>query len=87
MVMSNEVSRIVIMYKDRLIRFGFELIEFIFKYHNVEIEVIDLTEKSEQEELVEDLVQIITVFSARLSGRRANRAKRIITELKEGDNL
>ena len=87
MVMSNEVSRIVIMYKDRLIRFGFELIEFICKYHNVEIEVIDLTEKSEQEELVEDLVQIITVFSARLSGRRANRAKRIITELKEGDNL
>lgn len=87
MVKSNEVSRIVIMYKDRLIRFGFELIEFICKYHNVEIEVIDLTEKSEQEELVEDLVQIITVFSARLSGRRANRAKRIITELKEGDNL
>lgn len=85
-VMNNEVSKIVIMYKDRLVRFGFELIEFICKYHNVGIEIIDLTDKSEQEELVEDLIQIITVFSARLNGKRANRAKQIITELKEGDN-
>lgn len=85
-VMNNEVSKIVIMYKDRLVRFGFELIEFICKYHNVEIEIIDLTDKSEQEEFVEDLIQIITIFSARLNGKRANRVKQIITELKEGDN-
>lgn len=85
-VMNNEVSKIVVMYKDRLVRFGFELIESICKFHDVEIEVIDNTEKTEQEELVEDLVQIITVFSARLSGKRANRAKQIITELKEGGN-
>lgn len=85
-VMNNEVSKIVVMYKDRLVRFGYELVEFICKCHNVEIEVVDLTEKSEQDELVEDLVQVITVFSARLSGKRANRARQIITELKEGDN-
>lgn len=56
--MNNEVSKVVIMYKDRLIRFGFEFIKFICDYHNVEIEIIDNTEKTEQEELVEDLVQI-----------------------------
>lgn len=86
-VMNNEVSKIVVMYKDRLVRFGFELIETVCSYYNVEIEVIDSTEKTEQEELVEDLVQIITVFGARLSGRRANRAKQIVTELKEGDDV
>lgn len=86
-VMNNEVSKIVVMYKDRLVRFGFELIETICSYHNVEIEIIDSTEKTEQEELVEDLIQIITVFGARLSGERANRVKQIITDLKEGDGL
>lgn len=87
MVMNNEVSKIVVMYKDRLVRFGFELIDFICKFHGVEIEVIDNTEKTEQEELVEDLIQICTVFSARLSGKRANRARKIIAEIKEGDDL
>ena len=83
-VMNNEVSKIVVMYKDRLVRFGFELIKFICDFHNVEVEIIDNTEKSEQEELVEDLIQICTVFSVRLSGKRAHKAKHIITELKEG---
>ncbi len=85
--MNNEVSKIVIMYKDRLVRFGFELIEITCKYHNVEIEVIGDIEKVEQEELVEDLVQVITVFSVRLGGKYANRTKQIITELKEGNTL
>ena len=42
---------------------------------------IDNTEKSEQQELVEDLVQIITVFSCKLQGKRANKAKKLILEL------
>ena len=41
----------------------------------------DNTEKSEQQELVEDLVQIITVFSCKLQGKRANKAKKLIREL------
>ena len=84
LVMSNQVSKIVIMYKDRLARFGFELIAYICKYHNVSIEVIDSTERNEQEELIEDLVQIITVFSAKINGKRANKAGKIIAALKEG---
>ena len=39
------------------------------------------TEKSEQQELVEDLVQMITVFSCKLQGKRANKAKKLIREL------
>ena len=46
-----------------------------------QIEIIDNTEKSEQQELVEDLVQVITVFSCKLQGKRANKAKKFIREL------
>lgn len=53
--------------------------------NNCEIEIIDNTEKSEQQELVEDLVQIITVFSCRLQGKRANKVRKPVKELIEGD--
>ncbi len=46
---------------------------------------IDNTEKIEEQELVEDLIQIITVFSCRLQGKRANRAKKMIKELLDND--
>ena len=42
---------------------------------------IDNTEKSEQQEFVEDLVQIITAFSCKLQGKRANKAKKLVQEL------
>ena len=77
----NQVEKVVVLYKDRLLRFGFELIEYIASLYNCEIEIIDNTEKSEQQELVEDLVQIITVFSCKLQGKRANKAKKLIREL------
>ena len=73
------------MYKDRLVRFGFNLLKDIFNHFNTEIEIIDNTEKTEQEELIDDLVQIITVFGARISGKGAHKAKEIINELKGSD--
>ena len=85
MVISSEVEKIVVLYKDRLIRFGYELIEYLCHKLGTEIEIIDTTEKTEQQELVEDLVQIITVFSCKLQGKRANKAKKMIQELKCDD--
>ena len=61
-VMQGGVEKVVVLYKDRLLRFEYELLEYICEKYGTEIEVIDNTEKTEQEELVEDLVQIITVF-------------------------
>jgi predicted site-specific integrase-resolvase len=75
-----EVNKIVILYKDRLLRFGFELFEYIAELHGVEIEIIDNEQKTEEQELVEDLIQIITVFSCRLQGRRSNRTKKLMSE-------
>ena len=85
MVISSEVEKIVVLYKDRLIRFGYELMEYLCHKLGTEIEIIDTTEKTEQQELVEDLVQIITVFSCKLQGKRANKAKKMIQELKCDD--
>lgn len=83
LITQNKVEKIVVLYKDRLLRFGFELIEYIASLYNCEIEIIDNTEKSEQQELVEDLVQIITVFSCKLQGKRANKARKLVKELIE----
>ena len=83
---NKEVDKIIILYKDRLLRFGFELIEYMANLNGCEIEILDSTEKTQQEELVEDLIQIITVFSCRLQGKRANRTRKMIDDLiKEGD--
>lgn len=85
MITSSEVEKIVILYKDRLLRFGSEIIENLCDKYGTVIEIIDNTEKTEEKELVEDLIQIITVFSCRLPGKRAFKAKKMIKELLEDD--
>jgi predicted site-specific integrase-resolvase len=85
MITNSEVEKIVILYKDRLLRFGFEIIENLCKKYGTTIEIIDNTKNTEEQELVEDLVQIITAFSCKLQGKRANKAKKMIKELLESD--
>ena len=64
-----------------MLRFGFELVEYIASLYDCDIEIINRTEKTEQQEIVEDLVQIITVFSCKLQGKRANKARKLVKEL------
>ncbi|MHB8127364.1 MAG: IS607 family transposase [Desulfitobacteriaceae bacterium] len=85
LITNSEVDRIVVLYKDRLLRFGFELIENLCTKYGTTIEIIDSTDKTEEQELVEDLVQIVTVLSCRLQGKRAHKAKKMIKELLEND--
>lgn len=84
-ITNGEIDKVVILYKDRLIRFGYELIENLCNKYGTEIEIIDNAEKTEEQELIEDLIQIVTVFSCRLQGERANKAKKMIKELMEDD--
>lgn len=81
MVINGEVSKIIVLYKDRLLRFGYELFENICKAYGTEIEIIDSTEKTEEQELVEDLVQIITVFSCKLHGKRPKNTKKLLEQV------
>ena len=84
LIQSNKVDRIVINYKDRLLRFGYEMIEQVCDYHHVDIEIINHTEdKTFEQELVEDMMAIITVFSSRLYGSRSHKQKQIVNESKK----
>lgn len=77
----KEVDLIIVLYKDRLLRFGFELIEYFASINNVKIEVIDKIDKEEQQELVEDLVQIINVYACKLQGRRKKNTANLLKEI------
>ena len=84
-ITANKVSKVVVLYKDRLLRFGFELLEYIAKLHDCKIEVADNTEKIEEQELVEDLIQIVTVFSCHLQDKRAKKTRELVKELASDD--
>ncbi len=84
LIETNKLERIVLNYKDRLLRFGNELIKEICKYHNVEIVIVtEDEEKCYEEELIEDTLSIITMFSAKLYGNRSRKYKAILDEAKK----
>ena len=84
LIETEQIERIVINYKDRLLRYGAEIIYEICRYHGVEIIVVNESEsKTYEEELVEDALSVITVFSAKLYGSRSHKNKQIVEENKK----
>jgi putative resolvase len=79
----DEAQCIVVEYTDRLARFGFNYLKEFAKYNGVEIETVQQKEKLENnEDLVNDLISVVTCFSARLYGARGGKKlKRVIAEL------
>ena len=72
MAVNNELEELVIAYKDRLCRIGYDLIEYmIIEFSNGKIIIENEETLSPEEEVVKDLLQIITVFSARVNGLRS----------------
>ena len=71
----GRVSEVVVAYRDRLCRFGFELLEWFFSKNSVKLVVLEQQELSPQQELVADLLSVITVFSCRVHGLRKYRDK------------
>jgi len=68
----NSLEELVIAYKDRLCRIGYDLIEYLLKeYSNTKIIIEKDEDKSPEKELTDDLLEIITVFSSRLYGMRS----------------
>lgn len=84
LIENNKIERILLNYKDRLLRYGNEIIYEICKYHNIEIVVLSESEsKTYEEELVDDVLSVITVFSAKLYGSRSHKNKKIVDESKK----
>jgi putative resolvase len=67
----GQVRRIMIAHRDRLVRFGYEYFEAFCERHHTELVVINGESLSPEQELVRDLIAIVTVFSVRLHGLRS----------------
>jgi putative resolvase len=81
-IMNGQIGRLVLTHKDRLLRFGAELVFSLCAVKNVEVVIINQgDEPSFEEELAKDVLEIITVFSARLYGSRSHKNKQLIANL------
>ena len=69
-IMHQKISILVVAHKDRLCRFGFDLVQFIAAQSGTKIEVLNTEKMSPEKELVTDLMTIIHCFSSRLYGLR-----------------
>ena len=74
-----DYGRILITYEDRLTRFGFSYLERYFDCYGVTITAIeDETDKSAQEELVDDLIKLVASFSGKLYGMRSSKKQQVV---------
>ncbi|MEM2573557.1 MAG: IS607 family transposase, partial [Candidatus Jordarchaeales archaeon] len=73
MVFERRISKVIVAYEDRLTRFGIETLRRVFSVFGTEIEVINRGEKTPHEELVEDLITIVSHFAGRLYGLRSHK--------------
>ena len=87
LILRRRTERLVITHKDRLLRFGAELVFSLCEQQGIEIVIIHQGEQpSFEEELAQDVLEIITVFSARLYGSRSHKSKRLLDALgSDGD--
>ena len=82
LIVHGQMSRLVLTHKDRLLRFGAELIFRICELKGIEIVIINKGEQpSFEEELTRDVMEIMTVFCAKLYGRRSHKSKKLAQEL------
>ncbi|GBL12402.1 hypothetical protein MSj_03918 [Microcystis aeruginosa Sj] len=84
LIVDSKVERLVLNHKDRLLRFGSELIFSLCEQFGTEVVIINRTEDSRfEEDLAQDVLEIITVFSARLYGSRSHKNRKIVEELRD----
>lgn len=82
-ICSGEVGRLVISHKDRLLRFGSELVFSLCEHFGTEVVIINASEDSTfEEDLANDVIEIVTVFSARLYGSRSHKNKKVMDQLR-----
>jgi predicted site-specific integrase-resolvase len=83
-IIDDEVGRLVLTHKDRLLRFGAELIFSICEAKQVEVVIVNRGEDSTfEEDLAKDVLEIITVFSARLYGSRSRKNQKLINGMRQ----
>lgn len=82
-ILNDKIGRLVLTHKDRLLCFGAELVFALCEARNVEVVIINQGENlSFEEEFAQDVLEIITVFSARLYGSRSKKNKKLLEAIK-----
>jgi predicted site-specific integrase-resolvase len=83
-VIEGNVSRLVLTHKDRLLRFGAELVFALCEARSVDVVVINQgADSNSEQELAGDVLEIITVFSARLHGSGSHRNQKLIDSIRK----
>ncbi|MDD1427085.1 IS607 family transposase [Dolichospermum sp. ST_sed2] len=79
-IMQGDVGRLVLTHKDRLLRFGSEIVFAMCEEFETEVVIINksIEETTFEQELVTDMIELITVFSARLYGSRSHKNKKLL---------
>ena len=78
-VQERRVSRVVVVHEDRLARFGVDLLRQVFAAYGTVLEVMEpKSADTPEHELAQDLIAIITSFSARLYGLRSHKTKQLL---------
>ena len=86
-ILAGNVGRLVLTHKDRLLRFGAELVFSICEAKSVEVVIINKGDEATfEEELATDVLEIITVFSARLYGARSKKNKKLLDDVSKAVN-
>ena len=83
MVEGRRVDVIVVEFRDRLTRFGFEYLRRYFESYGARVEVVEESEKGYMEELIEDFVALVTSFAARIYGKRSRKFRKIKRVIEE----
>ena len=82
LMVQGQMSRLVITHKDRLLRFGAEIVFRICELKGIEVVIINKGEQpSFEEELTRDVMEIMTVFCAKLYGQRSHKSKKMAQEI------
>ena len=82
LMVHGQMSRLVITHKDRLLRFGAEIVFRICELKGIEVVIINKSKQpSFEEELTRDVMEIMTVFCAKLYGRRSHTSKKMAEEI------
>ncbi|CAK0761982.1 putative resolvase [Gammaproteobacteria bacterium] len=83
-ILAGQIGRLVITHKDRLLRFGAEIIFSICEAQNVEVIILNQGEDPTfEEDLTQDLREIVTIFNARLYGSRSRRSQQLLDNVKK----
>ncbi len=84
LILENQVGRLVLTHKDGLLRFGAELVFALCEAREVEVVIINRgDDRSFEEDLASDVLEIVTVFSARLYGARSRKNRKLIEGLRD----